>query len=489
MATTMQSEKEDASHLESMPTNTEEINMKIDEFESPNLVKSTFDELSIPQTLWAFKRVILISLAVYTGYVCEGFELGAGGSIIANTGFIKQFGNKGDSGVRALDPTWVSTWSALLNVGQMVTFTYISWFADRFGRKTSLYVAWAWLVIGCVFLNTARSPSVWALAKLCNGAGIGVLQVTCQVYIMEICPNRIRGGMVTFQAVCGVKGYDIEEEYGIIVRTIEHERSMLQDEPKYIDIFKGLNLKRTLTVMLLAVSQQLAGLAIISTYSTYFFSLAGLADPFLGTVIISCVNLLAVLVWSFTTDKFGRRTIINTCQTVVCVILFLCGGLYWTGATNGNAKAGTGLLVICCFWTFAVQIIIMSYYLFSAELPSALLRVKTGPITFLTNSIVGVATCYATPPMLLALSLKTGFVYGAFSVPICVLMWLYLPETRSRSVSEIDELYERNIPAWRWSKTVTAAEEQMRLVVELKGVGTMEGEAKAQVEINLEQAV
>lgn len=75
MATIMPSEKEDVSHLESMPTNTEEITMKIDAFERSNLVKSTFDELSIPQTLWAFKRVILISLAVYTGYVCEGFEV------------------------------------------------------------------------------------------------------------------------------------------------------------------------------------------------------------------------------------------------------------------------------------------------------------------------------------------------------------------------------------------------------------------------------
>ena len=26
-------------------------------------------------------------------------------------------------------------------------------------------------------------------------------RITCQVYVMEICPNRIRGGMVTFQAV------------------------------------------------------------------------------------------------------------------------------------------------------------------------------------------------------------------------------------------------------------------------------------------------
>lgn len=32
--------------------------------------------------------------------------------------------------------------------------------------------------------------------------------------------------------------------------------------------------------------------------------------------------------------------------------------------------------------------------------------------------------------MLLALSVKAGFVYGAFSVPICILMWLYLPETK-----------------------------------------------------------
>ncbi|KAJ5825160.1 hypothetical protein N7474_002298 [Penicillium riverlandense] len=524
---TSRSEKDGVSHFEGMPANVDEITTKLDGYDSDGLVKSTFDQLSIPQTLWAFKRVILISLAVYTGYICEGFELGAGGSVIANAGFIKQFGEKGQSGVKALDPTWVSTWSALLNVGQIVTLTYISWFADRFGRKTSLYVAWAWLVIGCVFLNTAKSPSVWALAKLCNGAGIGVLQITCQVYVMEICPNRIRGGMVTFQAVwsnmggiicsvmmqqlnkthpdnyllamrviwapvglmiifwmfipespwyharrgnkekalkCmkqlygGVKGYNIEEEYGIIARTIAHERAILQDQPRYVDVFKGLNRKRTLTVMLLAISQQFAGLTIISTYSTYFFSLAGLPDPFLGTVIISCVNLLSVLVWSFTTDKFGRRAIINTCQTLVCVVLFICGGLYWTGATTGNAKAGT---------------------------------VKTGPVTFVTNSIVGIATwcvlcdsiagseppkltpfrSYATPPMLLALGIKAGFVYGAFSIPICILMWLYLPETRSRSAGEIDELYERKVPAWRWSETVTAAEEQMQLVVQVKGVG------------------
>ena len=58
----------------------------------------------------------------------------------------------------------------------------------------------------------------------------------------------------------------------------------------------------------------------------------------------SCVNLLAVLLWSLSTDYLGRRMIINTCQTLVCFILFIVGGVYYAGATSGNAAAGTGLV-------------------------------------------------------------------------------------------------------------------------------------------------
>ena len=39
-----------------------------------------------------------------------------------------------------------------------------------------------------------------------------------------------------------VSGYDFEEEYGIIARTIEHEREVLKDAPGFTQVFKGLNL-------------------------------------------------------------------------------------------------------------------------------------------------------------------------------------------------------------------------------------------------------
>lgn len=38
-----------------------------------------------------------------------------------------------------------------------------------------------------------------------------------------------------------------------------------------------------------------------------------------------------------------------------------------------------------------------------------------------------------------------------------------------RSAAEIDELYENKIPAWRWAETKTAAEEQLRAYVEVRG--------------------
>ncbi len=63
-------EKTGVAHLEGTGMDVDDV-AKVDEYSSYGLVKSRFDELSILSTLWVFKRVVLVSLAVYTGYVCE----------------------------------------------------------------------------------------------------------------------------------------------------------------------------------------------------------------------------------------------------------------------------------------------------------------------------------------------------------------------------------------------------------------------------------
>lgn len=42
-------------------------------------------------------------------------------------------------------------------------------------------------------------------------------------------------------------------------------------------------------------------------------------------------------------------------------------------------------------------------------------------------------------------------------------------DIRRRSAAEIDELYEKKVPAWRWSKAVTTSEVEMRAAVAARG--------------------
>jgi hypothetical protein len=66
-------EKNEILHVEGHALEGEDLQVTLD---GNGLLKSRFDQLSIPRTLWVFRRAVLVTLAVYTGYMCEGFEVG-----------------------------------------------------------------------------------------------------------------------------------------------------------------------------------------------------------------------------------------------------------------------------------------------------------------------------------------------------------------------------------------------------------------------------
>ncbi|KAK7591514.1 hypothetical protein V3481_006160 [Fusarium oxysporum f. sp. vasinfectum] len=57
------------------------------------------------------------------------------------------------------------------------------------------------------------------------------------------------------------------------------------------------------------------------------------------------------------------------------------------------------------------------------------------------------------------LGVKAVFVWAGLLVPTTVLLWFFYPETYGRSYWELDELYSRNIPAWRFKNTPTLVDE------------------------------
>lgn len=56
---------------------------------------------------------------------------------------------------------------------------------------------------------------------------------------------------------------------------------------------------------------------------------------------------------------------------------------------------------------------------------------------------------------------KIGFFFAGTTALMLIPVVFYYPETKGRTYAEIDELYERGIPAWIFSTTKTRAQEEI----------------------------
>lgn len=50
---------------------------------------------------------------------------------------------------------------------------------------------------------------------------------------------------------------------------------------------------------------------------------------------------------------------------------------------------------------------------------------------------------------------STAFLFLGTGLVTCVLVYFYVPEPSRRNPAEMDEMYERGVPAWRMRKYVT----------------------------------
>lgn len=71
----------------------------------------------------------------------------------------------------------------------------------------------------------------------------------------------------------------------------------------------------------------------------------------------------------------------------------------------------------------------------------------------LSSCIWSFSLPYAINPDQGNLGGKIAFVFGATLVACFVFVFFFIPETKDRTFIEIDELYERGVPARKWKET------------------------------------
>jgi len=68
---------------------------------------------------------------------------------------------------------------------------------DNLGRKRATIIADVCFVAGSIIMAGAPNPYVIIMGRFLVGLGVGAASVTAPVYIAEVSPSEIRGGLVS----------------------------------------------------------------------------------------------------------------------------------------------------------------------------------------------------------------------------------------------------------------------------------------------------
>jgi len=115
-------------------------------------------------------------------------------------------------------------------------------------------------------------------------------------------------------------------------------------------LVKKPNLRRLVLSALPLVFQSFSGIALVFGFGTYFFALARVQDPFLGSLILQTVVLLGNITSFYLVDKLGRRMLLIGGGALLAASSYSMGGMGWLD--GAKQSTGISLVALCSLWAF-----------------------------------------------------------------------------------------------------------------------------------------
>jgi SP family arabinose:H+ symporter-like MFS transporter len=214
-----------------------------------------------------------------------------------------------------------------------------------------------------------------------------------------------------------------------------------QEEGRFSELFTGAYRRPLLIAVLLMAFSQFCGINAIIYYSSRIFASAGAMNDaaFTSSVWVGLVNLLFTGVAIALVDRAGRRPLLLIGTAVQVIALAVVGWLFHTNS------GGVILLVAIVSFTgaFALALGPIGWLLCSEIFPNKV-RGRAMSVASFTVWV----SCYVvaqTFPMLND-SPRVGpaltfWIYGAVSLLAFLIVFFMVPETKGRSLEEIEEYW------------------------------------------------
>lgn len=199
--------------------------------------------------------------------------------------------------------------------------------------------------------------------------------------------------------------------------------------------------------IMLSVFQQFVGINVVLYYAPEIFKNVGFSTnaSLLQTIIVGAVNLIFTVVAIFTVDKLGRKPLQIIGALVMAVAMIALG------CTFALQVKGIGALLCMLVYIagFAVSWGPVTWVLLSEIFPNQI-RGTAMAVAVAAQWIANLAVSWTFPildnnPSLVS-QYHHGFaywIYGVMSILAAIFMWKLVPETKGRSLEEMEALWSK----------------------------------------------
>ena len=214
-------------------------------------------------------------------------------------------------------------------------------------------------------------------------------------------------------------------------------RSGNQEKTDWKSLFQP-NVRKVLIIgVVLAVFQQWCGINVIFNYAHEIFSAAGytVSDVLMNIVVTGVTNVVFTFVAIYTVDRWGRRALMFVGSIGLAVIYIVLGTGYYFGLTGWPML----LLVVFAIACYAMSLGPIIWVVLSEIFPNRIRGAAMAVSTFFLW-VASFLLTYTFPLLNEFLGASgTFWVYGGVCVAGFLFIRSHLPETKGKSLEEIEK--------------------------------------------------
>jgi sugar porter (SP) family MFS transporter len=374
--------------------------------------------------------------------------------------------------------------------------------SDRFGRRATLLATSVVFIAGAIFCAAAASIAGLILGRIIVGLGIGLACTTVPVYISEVAPPEARGWQVSlFQLAItvGILGaYLVDFAYaktgawrwmlglavipGVILgagmlflpesprwlakylhpeaaravlvrirgtdnvavelRDILGSLEQAEEHGRWADLLSPTVRPALVVGIGLAIFQQVTGINTVIYYAPTIVLAAGIpsaSGAILATAVIGLTNVIMTIVAMWLIDRVGRRPLLLVGIAGMAVCLGILGAAFRMQAETSTV-AWVAVMTLMAYVAFFAISLGPIFWLLIAEIYPLQIRGLAEGTAAGSNWIFNLVVSITFLSLVQAMGPSwTFWLYGVLSIAAFVFSYYMVPETRGRTLEEIEQ--------------------------------------------------